>query len=129
MIALLHSILLTQTPTQTHTHTSAAAAAGQDAGSLSRRAAHKLELQRKREARKEAKARAKQQKKEAEKQGNKKQQKGKKGGVETEEGQTAAGKEEERVDVGAWRAFALHPLLEGALGSMVSEKRVLVSTD
>ena len=45
---------------------------------------------------------------------------------EEEEEEAARGVCEEAGDVSAWRAYALHPLLEGALGQMVSEKHCLL---
>eukprot|EP00983_Pelagomonas_calceolata_P001251 42768-Pelagomonas_calceolata.AAC.2 len=112
---------------------------------LSKRAAHKLELQKKWQARKEAKQRAKQKKREQQQQ-QQQQQGGKSesGQAEVVEGTAAPqqakkakkekqkeGKQQEEkqqrqeegnVDLSAWKAFALHPLLEQALGQLVSRR-------
>jgi len=119
---------------------------------LSKRAAHKLEMQKKWQARKEAKQKAKLKKQEARQQ--QRQQEGGEGEGKAEGGEAAArpaaaqdaktakkakkAKKAEQqgpagaeagghppgaeVDISAWRAFALHPQLEDALRQLVRER-------
>lgn len=107
---------------------------------LSKRAAHKLELQKKWQAKKEAKQRAKQKRREAAQQQQRQQEGGtgvgdanqgpapkgerrkkedKKGKGEKEQQEHGGAQGAEPADVSAWRAFALHPSLEQALAQMV----------